>query len=564
MSFSVCRNDLNRCYIAMRCVIKAMKGGLVMLALNLVVGLAPAMASRSGKVVEGYIVSLPSESSAERQARLHAVALRRAGSVLIVHRGAAAFAPENTLAAYAAAMDYGADGCEMDIRRTADGVLVMLHDDGLERMTSALGRVNQYTCRQLAALKFRPRYHAKPGTRIPTLAAVFELARQRAMLLHLDIKEPGLQEQIAKLLDAGDMWDQVVSINNYNSAALRRNPKFKPLAYKAPGLDDGRLDMDPAAVRAALAKPGNMIMVDDPRVGAWILKRAVHHVPLPGNLRAPLPPARVMVAPNTGSFSPPQFLQALSQRIDRRSVRQLGKLLTAEFSGRDDLGGNAAYQRHREARIVERAWAAERIGQLGVKSPRRVRWLDRLIARRSLHRDWAYQGLDGVMAVRALGALGATSAVPMLVKTFLGVDPELKKMVQPRASYPYAWADFKLKSEIMDTLGRLRCRRSTLFLRRYLAMDQATAGKFAPPLFEQATRSLLEQAGLTEAQLEALLRSPNSAVRGTAILECLDHPTPARAAALRAVQPWAAGLPRADPPRRRLAIAPRRLLQRLR
>ena len=51
------------------------------------------------------------------------------GTVVMVHRGAAAFAPENTLEAYAAALDYGADGCEVDLRRTADGVLVLFHDD---------------------------------------------------------------------------------------------------------------------------------------------------------------------------------------------------------------------------------------------------------------------------------------------------------------------------------------------------------------------------------------------------------------------------------------------------
>ncbi len=491
----------------------------------------------------GYILSVPAESPAAQTERHKRVAARRLGPIVIVHRGASAFAPANTLAAYAAAMDYGADGCEVDIRRTADGVLVMFHDDGLERMTPALGRVNQYTYRQLAALKFRSIYHPKPGTGIPTLAAVFELARQRAMLLHLDIKEPGLQEQIAELLDAADIWDQVVSINDYNSAELRKNPKYRPLAYKVPGMYDGRLDMDPSAVRAALAKPGNMIMVDDPRVAARALKRKVHCVPVPDDLRAPVPPALPSSVPETNSFSPPRFLRALSKRVNSRSVPELERLLTAEFPGRVDLGGNAAYQQRREARIVERAWAAEKLGQVGVKSERTVRVLERLIANRSLDRDWAYQGLDGVMAVRALGALRATQSAPMLVRTFLSVDPELKKMAQSPASYPYAWADFKLKSEIMATLGRLPCRQSKRFLLRYIAMDMAAASKFAPPLFEQATKSLLRQ-GVTQDELEELLRSTNSAVRGTAILECLDHPTAARSAALKAVQPWAQNLPR--------------------
>ena len=83
------------------------------------------------------------------------------------------------------------------------------------------------------------------------------------MLLHLDIKEPGLEKDIGDLLEAADLWDHVVSINDYNSADLLKSPKFHRLVYKAPGLGN-RLDMDPETVRQALAKPGSMIMVDDP------------------------------------------------------------------------------------------------------------------------------------------------------------------------------------------------------------------------------------------------------------------------------------------------------------
>ena len=109
------------------------------------------------------------ESDAERTARHLRVAERRAGTIIIVHRGASAFAPENSLAAYAAAMDYGADGCEVDLRRTRDAVLVLFHDETLEHLTCGFGAVSQLTYRELQAL------HSQR-----------HLARQRAMLLHLD------------------------------------------------------------------------------------------------------------------------------------------------------------------------------------------------------------------------------------------------------------------------------------------------------------------------------------------------------------------------------------------
>ena len=56
--------------------------------------------------------AVPPEPAVARLARHERVAARRAGTLVICHRGASAFAPENTLEAYAAAMDYGADGCE--------------------------------------------------------------------------------------------------------------------------------------------------------------------------------------------------------------------------------------------------------------------------------------------------------------------------------------------------------------------------------------------------------------------------------------------------------------------
>jgi glycerophosphoryl diester phosphodiesterase len=497
--------------------------------------------------LNGYITLIPPESAEHREERHKKIAERRAGPVVIVHRGAWAVAPENTLEAYAAAMDYGADGCEFDIRRTADGVLVMLHDDGLDRMTDALGPINQYTYAELLRIKFRAGCRAKADTRIPTLAALLQLARQRAMLLHIDVKEPGLQDEIARLLDGADVWDHVVAINESNAAELCKNPKVHMLAYKAWGWQEDRMDMSPEKVRDGLAKPGNMIMVDEPRVAAHELGRKTLHVPLPDNLRAPWPsePAAGASMAGRSSLSPVAYLRSLAQRVDSKSLDELEKLITADFPKRKALESDASYQQQQAHRILERAWAAQKIGQLGNESPRAVKLLEDLAAHRSLHPEWAYQGLDGTMAARALGTLGATESVPFLVQTFLAVDPGLKKMVKQPASYNFAWGDYRLKREIICVLGELPCQASRKFLHEYLAMDKATASKFAPPLFEEATRALLRRQISTE-ELQRLLQSANSGVRGTAILVCLDNPTATRTSLLEKILPWARELPRAE------------------
>ena len=496
--------------------------------------------------LKGYITSIPFESAERREMRHKKASERRAGPVVIVHRGAWAFAPENTLEAYAAAMDYGADGCEIDVRRTADGVLVMLHDDGLDRMTDALGPINQYTYAELLRIKFRAGYQAKADTRIPTFAAVLEIARQRAMLLHLDVKEPGLEDDIVKMLGAADVWDLVVAINESNAAALRKNPKIHLLAYKAWGWQEGRMDMSPEKVRDGLAKPGNMIMVDDPRIAAHELGRKTLHVPLPDNLRSPWPSeaAAGTSQANHSSFSPAAYLQSLAKRVDSRSLDELEKLITADFPKRKALESDASYQQRQAHRILERAWAAQKIGQLGNKSPLAIKLLEDLVAHRSLYPEWAYQGLGGAMAVRALGMLGATESVPFLIQTFLAVDPELKKMVKPPANYNFAWGDYRLKQEIICTLGELSCEASRKFLREYLVMGKEKAEKFAPILFEEATRALLRQ-NVPAGALQNLLQSTNSGVRGTAILVCLDGQTPGRTSLLEKIVPWTRDLPRA-------------------
>lgn len=260
-----------------------------MLALLLMAGLATT-ACTTGRLraVSGCIRDVPPESATEKERRHAAVAARRAGTMVIIHRGASDFAPENTLEAYAAAMDRGADGCEIDIRRSRDGVLYLHHDDELGRVFDGSGPVHGLTYFEL--LQHRPvRVHgaARSDARIPTLVALLTLARQRAMLLHLDIKEPGLDAAIAALLDASDTWDHIVHINVYNSQALRASPQLRLLGYKGWDHEAGQTA---ASRRAFLAKPAPMVFAGgDPAKALELVGREApfRPIPLPDGLRIP-------------------------------------------------------------------------------------------------------------------------------------------------------------------------------------------------------------------------------------------------------------------------------------
>ncbi len=200
------------------------------------------------------------------------LAERRKGPAIICHRGVSDLAPENTLEAYSAAAALGADGIEIDIRRSADAVLYCFHDDRLDRMTGLPVAAYGLSYGELASLDLLY-MGCRSGARIPTLAAVIELVRRQSMLLHLDIKEPGIDHHVATVLTESDVWEHVVSINEYNAAALLADPQYKPLRYKAPGMFEDGSDRDIEAVRRALGRPGEMIIVDDPRIAAEVLGR---------------------------------------------------------------------------------------------------------------------------------------------------------------------------------------------------------------------------------------------------------------------------------------------------
>jgi len=98
----------------------------------------------------------------------------------IAHRGASLHAPENTLAAFETAIHQGIDAIEFDVRLTADGVPVVLHDDRLERTTDGRGPVAKASLQSIRRLDagswFAPRFR---GERVPTLAEALECASDR-------------------------------------------------------------------------------------------------------------------------------------------------------------------------------------------------------------------------------------------------------------------------------------------------------------------------------------------------------------------------------------------------
>lgn len=107
---------------------------------------------------------------------------RAAGPLVWGHRGASLAHPENTLRALAAALDGGADGVELDVRRCRSGEIVVMHDPTLARTAGDGRRVADVALSELRALR------VSGGERIPTLHEALDLVRGRDRLLNVEVK----------------------------------------------------------------------------------------------------------------------------------------------------------------------------------------------------------------------------------------------------------------------------------------------------------------------------------------------------------------------------------------
>src|SRR5919106_3181578 len=171
------------------------------------------------------------------------------GPVLnIGHRGASAYAPEHTFAAYDLALEQGADYIEIDLQMTADGVLVAMHDKTLNRTADAPEGVPEQYCRGLVSNKtleqikmcdvgswFNEAYpqYASPdyvGLQIPTLEEIFQ-RYGTDVNYYIETKNPkaapGMEEELLRLMDqyglikpAAEDWQ--ILIQSFSAESLQK------------------------------------------------------------------------------------------------------------------------------------------------------------------------------------------------------------------------------------------------------------------------------------------------------------------------------------------------------
>lgn len=147
--------------------------------------------------------------------------------LVIAHRGGRGLMPENTLEAFGYADSLGVDVLEMDLRASADGHLVIMHDATVDRTTNGSGRIDSLTLAQIEALDAGYRWQNPEGSfpfrgkgvRIPTLDTVLSSFRHKRLLIEIKPDSPEISRQFCATLSRFKM-DQRTIVASFHSDAL--------------------------------------------------------------------------------------------------------------------------------------------------------------------------------------------------------------------------------------------------------------------------------------------------------------------------------------------------------
>lgn len=152
--------------------------------------------------------------------------------MIVAHRGASAYAPENSIAAFELAIELGSDALELDLRQTKDNILVVLHDSDVDRTTNGKGNINDYTFFELQKLDAGS-WFAKEFSdqKIPSLQEVIDLLGDSTLII-IELKEgnetyPGIEERVVKLVKQNNIESQTI-LKSFDPNVLKRLRKIEP------------------------------------------------------------------------------------------------------------------------------------------------------------------------------------------------------------------------------------------------------------------------------------------------------------------------------------------------
>lgn len=169
-------------------------------------------------------------------------------NVLIwAHRGASGYLPENTIPAFKKAIELGADGVELDIHKTKDGELVVIHDELIDRTSDGKGWVKDFTLEELRAYNYNKTHPECAHADIPTMREVFELIAPTNLTINIELKTgivfyEGIEADIIAMTKKFNMEDRVI-YSSFNHASVMKIKELDKNAKTGFLYADGPLDM---------------------------------------------------------------------------------------------------------------------------------------------------------------------------------------------------------------------------------------------------------------------------------------------------------------------------------
>jgi glycerophosphoryl diester phosphodiesterase len=177
---------------------------------------------------------------------------------VFAHRGGAALRPENTLLAFDYGMSLGADGLELDVHLSRDGVVVVLHDRTVDRTTNGRGPIADLTADDLARLDAGYHFEGFRGAAggVPTLEAVLRRYPGVPLIIELKVNEPVLAHKTIDEVRAAGALERV-ALGSFGTRVLRAARAYEPRILTGASREETRLALYRSWARWPVRHPSN-------------------------------------------------------------------------------------------------------------------------------------------------------------------------------------------------------------------------------------------------------------------------------------------------------------------
>ena len=160
------------------------------------------------------------------------------------HRGASEYAPENTLSSFYLGLVQGANGIETDVQRTKDGVLVLFHDDTVDRVSDGQGRVCDFTLDELRSLKIYGNNTCGFYDRILTLEEFLEKFSAYDIAFAIELKGEGVEDETLEMIKRFGVFEKT-TFTSFKFDYIKRIKELDPSArvgFLTQGTTDGHIE----------------------------------------------------------------------------------------------------------------------------------------------------------------------------------------------------------------------------------------------------------------------------------------------------------------------------------